>query len=53
MWVIDRLKEPSTHAGISAILMALASFFPQYSTIIWTVAGIFGFAAVGVSEKTS
>lgn len=53
MWILERLKEPSTHAGISALLAAAASFLPQYAVIIWTVAGIFGFGAVIISEKSA
>lgn len=52
MWLLERLKEPSTHAGISALLMATASFFPQYSQMIWAIAGLFGFAAIGIAEKS-
>lgn len=53
MWILERLKEPSSHAGISALLAAVTSFFPQYAAIIWTVAGIFGFGAVVISEKSA
>lgn len=51
-WIFSRIKEPSTHAGIAALLLAGSSFFPQYAGIIQTVAALFGFGAIGSSEKS-
>lgn len=49
-YVIARLKEPSTHAGIAMLLAAAAAFVPQYAQYIWTVAGLFGFGAIATPE---
>lgn len=45
-WLLARLKEPSTHAGIGMLLMAAAQFFPAYSTVILSIGTAFGFTAV-------
>ena len=51
MWLIERLKEPSTHAGVAALILVIAGFFPQYKDVIMTIAGLFGFVAVAVPEQ--
>lgn len=50
-YIIARLKEPSTHAGIAMLIATIAAFVPQYSQYILGVAGVFGFAAVGLPEQ--
>lgn len=51
MWIIARVQEPSTHAGISALLTLLSFSLPQYAFAIQAVAGLFGFNAVAMKEK--
>ena len=51
-WLIQRLQEPSTHAGIGIVLTALSTFLPQYAPIITGVASLFGFGAVVTAEKS-
>lgn len=40
--ILNRLSEPSTHAGISAISLALATIFPLYAAIFNGIAIFFG-----------
>ncbi len=40
MYIIDRLKEPSTRLGIATILGIIAPMFPAYTLIIQGVAGV-------------
>lgn len=49
-YVLERLKEPSTHAGIAMLIAAVAAFVPQYSQYIMGIAAVFGFGAVAVPE---
>lgn len=51
-WLISRLSEPSTHAGIGVLVAVAAHFLPQYSGLIFTLAGAFGFGGFVLSEKT-
>jgi hypothetical protein len=48
--IIDRLKEPSTHAGIALIAQAFAFFYPQYATILNCLTALFGGGAVALPE---
>ena len=52
-WILDRLKEPSTHAGLATLFLAASQFFPQYASLILGVAGLFGCGAVATTEKTA
>jgi hypothetical protein len=49
-YVIARLKEPSTHAGIAMLIACVAAFVPQYSQYIMGVAGVFGFTAAAMPD---
>ena len=49
-WIVDRLSEPSTHAGLAAILLAISSFFPEFATVLQSIAAIFGLTAAGKSD---
>jgi hypothetical protein len=49
-WIFKRLGEPSTHAGLAAIFVALASFFPAYATILNSVAGVLGLTAASKAD---
>lgn len=50
-WLLDRLKEPSTHAAVCALITAAAALLPQYANYIVGVAGIFGFTAFVLPEQ--
>jgi hypothetical protein len=54
-WILARLKEPSSHAGIAALLGGLIVAFvpPQWQWMAQTVAGIFGFSAIVTKERSS
>ncbi len=52
-WVLARIHEPSTHAGIAGLLQALASFLPQYAIVFNTLTGLFATVAVIKSDSGS
>lgn len=45
-FLLARMREPSTHAGIAAVLMAVAPFLPAYAGILQAIAVAFGGVAV-------
>lgn len=52
-FVLDRMKEPSTHAGIAAVLVALSTvpFFAPYAIFLQGAAVMFGSAGVVTKER--
>lgn len=48
---MNRIKEPSTWAGIGGVLAMLAGFFPAWSGVITAAAGVASAAAVALKEK--
>jgi hypothetical protein len=54
-WLLARLREPSSHAGIAALIGGLIVSFvpPQWQWVAQTVAGIFGFSAIATKEKST
>jgi hypothetical protein len=40
--LVDRLKEPSSHAGLAALALALGQIYPQYAGIAQVVAAVLG-----------
>lgn len=51
-WFGQRMREPSSQAGIGAIVAGLAYFIPpQYQGILQLLAVLFGSAAVAMKEK--
>ena len=46
-----RLAEPSTYAGLSAIVMVIGQFFPQISPFTNLLAVILGGAAAALKER--
>lgn len=50
-WIIARLREPSTFAGLSGLALAIGLSQDQWSAIGAAVAGIAGLVAVFVTEK--
>ena len=49
-WVVNRLKEPSTYAGFSALALAFGLSDAQWAAISTAAAGLAGVAAVFLSE---
>lgn len=49
-WILARLAEPSTHAGIAAILFAIGTFYPPAAPITTILAGLFGGVSVVKAE---
>lgn len=45
-FIVDRLKEPSTFAGLSGVALALGVSAPVYNAVSTIVAGVFGLIAV-------
>lgn len=54
-WLLKRLKEPSSHAGLAALIGGLIVTLvpPQWQWVAQTLAGIFGFSAIATPEKAS
>lgn len=50
-YLIRRLREPSTHAGIAAVAIAAGTLFPQYSLILNTIAAMLGAGAAATPER--
>jgi hypothetical protein len=51
-WLLARLKEPSTYAGVAGLALAFGVTDAQWMAISSAVAGLAGVAAVFLSEKT-
>lgn len=49
-WALQRLKEPSTYAGFSALALAFGLSDAQWAAISTAVAGLAGVAAVFLSD---
>jgi hypothetical protein len=52
-WLLARLKEPSTYAGVAGLALAFGVTDSQWMAISSAVAGLAGVAAVFLSEKTA
>jgi hypothetical protein len=50
-WLVNRLKEPSTYAGVASLALALGLTDAQWQAISAAVAGLAGLAAVFLMEK--
>ena len=48
--LIDRLKEPSTYAGLSAMALAVGVSADQMTIWVGAVAGLFAFVSIIVKE---
>lgn len=52
MWkVLDRLKEPSTYAGFSGLMIAIGLSTEQWSMISTALAGIAGVVAMILKDR--
>jgi len=50
-WILNRLKEPSTYAGVASLALAFGLTDVQWEAISAAVAGLAGLAAVFLMEK--
>ncbi len=50
-WVLERLREPSTYAGLAGLALAFGLTDAQWDAIATAVAGVAGLAAVFLAEK--
>jgi hypothetical protein len=52
-WVLSRLREPSTYAGLAGLALAVGIGAEQWAAISTAVAGIAGVVAMFLSDKTA
>jgi hypothetical protein len=52
-FILSRLKEPSTYAGLSGLAMALGISSHLYEAAAMAVAGVAGLVAVLLADKAS
>ena len=50
-WLLSRLKEPSSYAGLSALALAAGLSDAQWAAVSTAVAALAGVAAVFLSEQ--
>lgn len=50
-WIVNRLKEPSTYAGVASLALAFGLTDVQWEAISAAVAGLAGVAAMFLTEK--
>jgi hypothetical protein len=50
LWILARLKEPSTYAGFAGLALAVGLSDVQWAAVSTAVAGLAGVAAVFLSE---
>jgi len=50
-WIVNRLKEPSTYAGVASLALSFGLTDVQWEAISAAVAGLAGLAAVFLMEK--
>jgi hypothetical protein len=53
LFLFARLREPSTHAGLSALLLALAQLIPAYGVVFNAAAIVLGGGAMAIPERGS
>tara|TARA_Y100000590_G_C15492790_1_gene928459 strand:- start:414 stop:578 length:165 start_codon:yes stop_codon:yes gene_type:complete len=54
MWtILDRLKEPSTYAGLSGLMVAIGLSQDQWTVVSTALAGVAGLIAMVLKEKQS
>lgn len=52
-WVLDRLREPSTYAGLAGLALALGINDATWAAISTAVAGVAGLIAVLLHDKAA
>jgi hypothetical protein len=50
-YLLARMSEPSSHAGLAAVLQAFSYFFPQYNAVLTALAVLFGGVAIATPAK--
>lgn len=50
-WILSRLREPSTYAGLSGLAVALGFSDGEWVTISTAIAGVAGVIAMLLSER--
>ena len=50
---MNRFKEPSSWAGLAALIQVLGAFFPQYAMVAHAATAAAGAAAVALRETSS
>jgi len=50
-WLVGRLKEPSTYAGLAGVALALGLSDAEWATVSTALAGLAGLAAMLLSES--
>jgi hypothetical protein len=50
-WLVSRLKEPSTYAGLAGVALALGLSDAEWATVSTALAGLAGLAAMLLSES--
>jgi len=52
MWILlERLKEPSTYAGLSGLMIAIGLSSEQWSVISTAIAGVAGIVAMVLKDR--
>ena len=52
LWILlERLKEPSTYAGLSGLMIAIGLSTEQWSVISTAIAGVAGIVAMILKDK--
>ena len=51
LWIVDRLKEPSTYAGLAGLAAAAGISGGLYAAVSGALVGVFGLVAVLMGEK--
>jgi hypothetical protein len=51
MNILDRLKEPSTYAGLSGLMIAIGLSQEQWTMISTVLAGLAGLAAMFLKDR--
>lgn len=52
-YLMARVREPSTHAGIAALLVFLSTVFPERKVMLDALAALFATVAVAKPDATS
>ncbi|MFN3706514.1 MAG: hypothetical protein ACK4WM_11045 [Thermoflexales bacterium] len=52
LWLLGRLREPSTYAGLSGLALAFGLSGEMYQAVAAALAGVAGLVAVILSERS-
>lgn len=51
LYLANRAKEPSTHAGLGGVAIALGQMFPEYSAVLNAAGGLLGAIAALIADQ--